>query len=101
MLLQLLCNNRPSLCHVIHPSFVRPLAQAQNTPEFAKLPDAQRLKHGLHVRPFISSMKYSSSTRRVEGMNTPLDRNLGIAQQGFLCEEKRVAFRDSVPKAGL
>ena len=46
-------------------------------------------------------MKHRCYARRVEGMNTPLDRYLGVTQQGFLREEQGIALRNSVPEAGL
>ena len=40
-------------------------------------------------------------TRRVEGVNTPFDRQCGIAEQSILRVEHGVGFGDSVPHTGL
>ena len=66
-----------------------------------QLPDTQCLEHCLRVSPFTSTMKRRWCTRRVEGVNTPLDRQFGIAEQGLLRVKHGVCFGDPVPHAGL
>ena len=51
----------------------------------------------MRVGLFTSTMERRWYTRRVEGVNTPLDRQFGIAEHSLLHVEHGVGFGDSVP----
>ena len=87
---------------MVNPGLGRPPpTQAQNTPKFAKFPDAHCPEYGLGGGPLTSTTEHRCSTRRIKGMSMLVDRKFGIAQQSLLCEEQGVAFGDSVPEASF